>query len=135
MVRNILGVIVGILVGLFVNGSLISLGHIVVPPPAGFDGTSLEGVAATIHLLEVKHLIPVFLAHAIGPLVGTFLAMLIAVSHKMKIAIGMGVFFLIGGIAASIFIPAPIWFRIVDVVFAYVPMALLGAKLGGAGKE
>jgi len=68
MVRNILGVIVGIVVGLVVNGSLINLGHILVPPPEGFDGSSLEGVAATIHLLEVKHLLPLFLAHALCPL-------------------------------------------------------------------
>jgi hypothetical protein len=135
MVRNILAVIAGIVVGSVVNMGLINLGHAIIPPPAGVDLSTMESLAATIHLFEPKHYIFVFLAHALGPLVGTFVAMLIAVSHKMKIAIGLGVFFLLGGIAANVMIPAPMWYRALDIIVAYVPMALIGAKLGGAGKS
>lgn len=39
--------------------------------------------------------------------------------------------FLAGGVAANIMIPAPAWYRIVDLVFAYLPMAFLGWKLSG----
>lgn len=135
MVRNILAVIAGIVVGSVVNMGLINLGHVIIPPPAGVDLSTMESLAATIYLFEPKHYIFVFLAHALGPLVGTFVAMLIAVSHKMKIAIGLAVFFLLGGIVANIMIPAPMWYRALDIILAYVPMALIGAKLGGAGKS
>lgn len=135
MLRNILGVIVGIVVGSVVNMVLISLGHLLIPLPEGVDVSSMERLAATIHLFGPKDYIVPFVAHSAGPLVGTFLAMLIAKSHKWKIAIGMAVFFLLGGIAANVMIPAPMWYRILDLVVAYIPMSLIGAKLGGAGKE
>jgi hypothetical protein len=60
--------------------------------------------------------------------------MLIAASHKAYIAVGMGVWFLLGGIIANVWIPAPFWFHVLDLVVAYVPTTWLGAKLGGAGK-
>ena len=64
-----------------------------------------------------------------------FLAMMIAASHKTKIAIGMGAWFLLGGVIANVWIPAPLWFKLLDLIVAYVPMTWLGAKLGGAGKS
>ncbi len=135
MLRNILAVIVGIVVGGIVNMSLVNVGHVLVPLPDGADVSSMDRLAATIHLFGPKDLLFPFLAHAIGPFTGTCVAMLIAVSSKWKIAIGMALFFLLGGIVANVMIPAPLWFRALDLLVAYVPMSLLGAKLGGAGKE
>lgn len=135
MIRNIVAVIVGIVVATIVNMGIITIGHSIVPPPAGADVSSMEGLASTIHLFEPKHFVFPFVAHALGPLVGTLVTMLIAVSHKMKIAIGMAVFFLLGGIAANVMIPAPFWYKAVDLIFAYIPTTLIGAKLGRADKE
>ncbi|MEO5859959.1 MAG: hypothetical protein ABIR33_13530 [Pyrinomonadaceae bacterium] len=135
MVRNIIGVIVGILVSFVVNMGFIAIGPALIPLPEGVDNSSLARLAETIHLFEPKNFLIPFLAHALGPLVGTFVTMLIAVSHKMKIAIGMAVFFLLGGIAANVMIPAPVWYKAVDLIFAYLPTTLAGARLGGAGKE
>jgi hypothetical protein len=134
MVRNIVGVIVGIVVASVVNMALIAVGHAIVPLPPGADVSTMEKLSETIHLFGPQNFIFVFLAHALGPLVGTFVTMLIAVSHKMKIAIGMTVFFLLGGIAANVMIPAPSWFKAVDLIFAYIPSSLIGARLAGAGK-
>lgn len=134
MIRNIIGIIVGIVAGSIVNMAFIGVGPSVIPLPPGADNSSMEALTATIHLFEPKHYIFPFLAHAFGSLVGTFVAILIAVSHKWRIAVGLAAFFLLGGIAAVIMIPAPLWFDAVDLTFAYIPMALLGAKLGGAGK-
>lgn len=67
--------------------------------------------------------------------VGTFVATLIAASHKFTIAMIMGVLFLIGGIVAVIMLPAPLWYDVIDLLFAYIPMALIGAKLGGASRS
>ncbi len=131
IVRNILAVVLGFVLGSIVNMLVLSAGHALMPPPAGFDGTSLEGVAKTIHLLTPVDLIVPFLAHAIGPFVGVLAAMFIAASSRKTIAIILGVLFLAGGIAANIMIPAPMWYRVVDVVFAYIPMAFLGWKLSG----
>lgn len=130
-VRNILAVVLGFMAGNIVNMAVITAGHAIMPPPPGFDGNSMEGVVSTIHLLQpVDYIVP-FLAHALGPLVGVFVAMFIAASGRKVIAIILGCLFLAGGIAANIMIPAPIWYRAVDVLLAYVPMVFLGYKLSG----
>jgi len=129
--RNILAVVLGFVSGNVVNMAVITAGHAIMPPPAGFDGNSMEGVASTIHLLQpIDYVVP-FLAHALGPLVGVFVAMFVAASGRKVIAIILGCLFLAGGIAANIMIPAPMWYRAVDVLLAYVPMAFLGYKLSG----
>lgn len=132
MIRNVLAVIVGIVIGSIVNMGLINLGHAVIPLPPGTDVSTMEGVAAAMPLFGPEQFIFPFLAHACGTLVGTLVATLIAASHKLKIALGLGVLFLIGGIVAVVMFPAPLWYDVIDLVFAYIPMAWIGAKLGGA---
>jgi len=44
----------------------------------------------------------------------------------MKIALGIGIFFLAGGIANIFMLPSPTWFSVVDLVVAYIPMGYLG---------
>jgi hypothetical protein len=135
MIRNILAVIAGVVAGGLLNSALIMLSSSVIPPPAGVDVTTAEGLQAGMHLLEAKHFIFPFLAHALGTLVGALVAALIAASHKMKFALGIGVFFLLGGIVASFMIPAPLWFKALDIVAAYLPMAWIGGRLAGAGRS
>lgn len=131
VVRNILAVILGFFIGNIVNMAVLAAGHAIMPPPAGFDGSSMEGVASTIHLLKPIDFIVPFLAHALGPLVGVLCAMFIAASGRKVIVIILACLFLAAGIVANIMIPAPMWYRVIDVVFAYVPMAFLGWKLSG----
>lgn len=131
IVRNVLAVVLGFMAGNVVNMLIITAGHAIMPPPAGFDGKSMEGVASTIHLLQpIDYIVP-FLAHAAGPLVGVIVAMFIAATSRKTIAIILGCLFFAAGIAANIMIPAPMWYRAVDVLLAYVPMAYLGFKLSG----
>jgi hypothetical protein len=129
ILRNVFAVITGLIVGSFVNMGIVMISGSIIPPPDGVDVTSMEGLKASIHLFEPRHFIFPFLAHAIGVLVGSFLAYLIAGSHKMKFAIGIGAFFLIGGIANVMMISSPLWFTCVDLIGAYFPMAWIGAKL------
>lgn len=82
-----------------------------------------------MHLFEPRHFLFPFLAHAIGTLAGAVVAGLIAASYKMKFALGIGVFFLIGGIANVFMLPAPAWFVVADLALAYIPMGWLGGKL------
>ena len=42
------------------------------------------------------------------------------------LACAIGAVFMAGGIAASFMIPAPIWFIVLDLVAAYLPMVWLG---------
>ena len=131
IVRNILAVIACIVVGSAVNMGLIMISGYIIPPPEGVDPTNMENLKASMHLFEAKHFIFPFLAHALGALVGAFLAALIAVSHKMKFALAIGVFFLLGGIVIIFMLPSPLWFTILDLAIAYIPMAWLGGMIAG----
>ena len=114
---------------MIVNGGLISISDSIIPNPEGFDNTNMDNMKATFHLLAPKHLIMPFLAHAIGTFVGAFIAGLIAATHKKKIALSIGVVFLIGGISMVVILPSPIWFSALDILLAYIPMAWLAAKM------
>jgi len=130
IVRGILAVIAGVVVGQVVNMALILLGPHVIPPPAGVDMTTAEGLRATIHLLEPRHFIFPFLAHALGTGVGATAAYVIAASHRSIYAYAIGAISLAGGIAATFMFPAPAWFVVLDLVAAYLPMAWIATRLG-----
>jgi hypothetical protein len=135
ILRNILAIIAGIVVGGLVNLGIVMLGYKLIPLPPGVDTSTMEGLKAAMPLFEAKHFIMPFAAHAIGTLVGALIAALIAVSHKMKFALAVGVWFILGGIAACLMIPAPTWFVALDLIVAYFPMAWLGGKLGSGGDK
>ncbi len=131
LLRNLLAAVAGLLVGSIVNGVIVDLSGTVLPPPAGVDPNNLESIKANIHLYGPVHFMFPFLAHALGTLVGAFLAAKIAVANKMIPALIIGVMFLAGGIYMVTLIPAPTWFIALDLIVAYIPMAYLGGKLGG----
>ena len=126
--RNILAVIIGLVIGNVLNMSLVNLG-LNIYPIEGYDGKDFEFLAKVMPTLPFAYFIFPFLAHALGTLAGAFVAGLIAATHKMKFAMAIGGFFLIGGILVNIMITGPIWFTLVDIFFAYIPMAWFGGKL------
>ena len=132
MLRNILGIMVGVVLGSMVNMALVTVSSALIAPPTGADMTTVEGLRAAMPRMEAKHFVFPFLAHALGTLVASLVAAAIAASHKMKIALFFGVLFLCGGIAASTMIPAPPWFIALDLIVAYIPMAWIGGKLARA---
>lgn len=126
ILRSIVAVIAGVVLGSLVNMALIMASGHVIPPPAGADMTTAEGLGAAMHLMEPRHFLFPFLAHALGTLVGAFVAAKVSRSHKRLCAGIVGVLFLIGGIMAARMIPAPAWFVALDLIGAYLPFAWLG---------
>ena len=127
--RNTLAFLAAVILDMVVNGSLITISAQVIPPPAGVDVTQAESLVANIHLFEPKHFLMPFLAHALGTLAGAIAVTLLAASQQKKLALGIGALFLIGGVMAAFMIPAPAWFIGLDLLAAYLPMALLGFVL------
>jgi hypothetical protein len=129
--RNVAAVLLGFIVGSLVNMAIITVSPHVIPPPTGVDVTKVESMQASMHLFEAKHFLFPFLAHALGALVGSLLAFVAAGARRAAMAYTVSALFLAGGIAACLMIPAPTWFKVIDLVFAYLPMAWLGTRLGG----
>ncbi|MCT4581317.1 MAG: hypothetical protein N4A35_07870 [Flavobacteriales bacterium] len=125
VIRNVLAVVLGWFIGSVVNMGLVNLGHQVFPME-GVDMNNMTALAEIMPSLGAEHFIFPFLAHALGTFVGAIVAALIAGSRKKTFALVIGGLFLIGGIAVNIMLPGPIWFAALDVLLAYIPMALLG---------
>ena len=100
IIRNILALIAGWIVGSVINMGLIQMGHALIPIE-GIDPSDMEALASVMPTLDFKYFIFPFLAHALGTLAGAIVAGLLAVSHKMKFSLGVGVLFLLGGAAPS----------------------------------
>ncbi|MBL7923648.1 MAG: hypothetical protein JNL88_05580 [Bacteroidia bacterium] len=129
VIRNILAVVAGAVGGSVVNMSIITVSSSVIPPPAGVDVTTMEGLKSSLHLFEPRHFLMPWLAHALGTFAGALLAVVIAATHKVRIALVIGLLFLAGGIANVLLLPSPLWFTVVDLGLAYLPMAWWAAKL------
>jgi len=130
ILRNVLAVIAGFVLGSIVNMSLVTAGPHVFALPPGVDVNDMNSLKSSAHLMQPKHFLFPFLAHALGTLVGALTAHVIAASHRSVFAYVIGVLNLAGGIAASFMIPAPTWFIALDLLVAYLPMAWLAIKLG-----
>lgn len=130
LLRNIAAIVAGVILGGVANMMLVVVGPTIIPPPAGVDVTDPDAIRHSIDLFEAKHFVFPFLAHSIGTLFGALVAYLVAASYKKTIVLVIGALFLFGGIAASLMIPAPVWFIVLDLVVAYIPMAWLGGRIG-----
>lgn len=129
---NIVAVLAGIVTGSLVNMGIVNVGPSVIPLPDGADVSTMESLRDSMKLFTPANFICPFLAHAFGTLTGAFIAAKLAASHRLKFAIGMGVFFLLGGIAAVSMLGGPLWFNAADLLLAYLPMGYLGGRLAGA---
>jgi hypothetical protein len=127
--RNIAAFIIGLLIGSAVNMMVIYIGPSIIPPPDGVDVTTTEGLKASMHLFGPEHFIFPFLAHGLGTFVGALVAGGIAATHSFKIALGIGLMFLIGGFSMVLMLPSPVWFSVLDLFGAYLPMAYLAGKI------
>lgn len=127
-----LAFVLGAVFGSIANMMVITHGPKVIPLPEGADFTTPEAAAASIPLLETHHFIVPFVAHALGTLLGAFLAAKIAKTRRVGVALAIGVLFLASGAMMIMSLDSPMWFNVVDLVFAYLPMAWLGARAAGA---
>jgi hypothetical protein len=129
ILKNILAIVFGLLIGGIVNTGIIMVSGYIIPPPEGTDLKTLEGLLAAMPLMEPKHFLMPFLAHALGTFVGAILAASMAVNYKMRFAMIIGICFLVAGIMNIFMLPSPVWFTIVDLGFAYIPIAYLGGRI------
>jgi len=129
ILRNVMAVIAGVAVGVFINGGLVQLGTGLIPSPVKVTPDNLAAIAESLHLFEPKHYIFPYLAHALGTLVGAFAAVKLSSNKHIGFGLGIGIFFLVGGITAATMIPAQTWFVALDLLTAYLPMGFFGWKL------
>lgn len=127
--RNVLAVLAGVLLGGALNGGIVAVSGSIIPPPEGANLTTVEGLKASMHLMQPKHFVMPFLAHASGTLLGAYVACRLAPNGSTRPGWIVGVLFLTGGIANVLMLPSPLWFSVLDLVVAYIPMAYIATKI------
>ena len=127
ILKNILVFFVGCILGMSVNMGLILAGNLLIPLADGVDPMDAT-------MWELKYFLFPFLAHAVGTLVGAFIVAKYTASYRMILSLSVGVFFLLGGISMVFIMPAPLWFIVIDIFLAYIPMGWYGWKLTGQDK-
>ena len=133
LIRWVIAVIVGVAIGSAVNMALILVSGKVIPPPAGADVTTVEGLRASLPLFTPRHFVFPFLAHALGSFAGALVAALLTPGRSPGPAYVVGSVFLAGGIVNTFMLPAPTWFVALDLLAAYVPAAWLAHRLAARG--
>ncbi|MFT4533925.1 MAG: hypothetical protein ACI9P5_001277 [Saprospiraceae bacterium] len=134
LLRNILAVLAGLVIGGIVNSGIITLGPNLISAPDGVDPNDIESIKANIDLYGWKHFIIPLLAHALGTLAGAFVAVKLGISKQKTLAYIIAGLFLIGGLLMAIMIPEFWMFSIIDLLIAYFPMGILGWMLAGKGE-
>ena len=125
IIRNVLAVVAGAVVCIGLNGLLLGVMMNALGTPQGFDPNS----PSTYHLLEARHYLSPFVAHAVPSLIGGLIAAAIAATRKLTCALVVGGLHMLGGIAAAFIIPTPAWFVALDLIVSYMPMAWIGGRL------
>ena len=129
ILKNIGAVVAGVLLGSVVNMGIIIVGMLVIPLPEGTDMADTESMKAFMASAGPLHFLPPFLAHAAGTFVGAATAAYLATTKKMWFALGIAIWFLFGGIVAITMYGGPLWFKLLDLGAAYLPLGFLGGKL------
>ena len=112
------------------NGAIINISSKVIAPPKGFDLKTMEGLQAAMPQMGPEHFLFPFLAHAMGTLISAILISRFLKSQELIFSMMAGILFLLGGVSMVIMLPStPIWFVLVDLIGAYIPIAYLGYKL------
>ncbi|MFM7643558.1 MAG: hypothetical protein ACKO5N_02075 [Sphingomonadales bacterium] len=132
--KSILLSVLGLFIGALTNGLIVKLGTALVKAPKGFDLNTPEGLAKAMPHMGFEHFVFPFLAHAIGTLIGAYFVTRVRVNRPLINAMAIGFAFLAGGVMMVLTLPqTPLWFILLDLVVAYLPMAYLGYKLGNRG--
>ena len=96
IVRNIIAVIIGLVIGNVVNMSLVQIGYTVYP--LKINTNDMEALAKFLETADAKYYIFPFIAHAAGTLFGAFFAALFSKNRNFGVALIIGGFFFLGGI-------------------------------------
>ena len=129
MGRKILAVIAGIIAGSLTIFLFETVGHLIVPPPAGMDATNVESIRAAMSQMTLASFLLILAAWCGGSFVGGLVAAAIARTDGGRgCALIVAGFIVLSGIATMILIPHPIWFWIAGIVLPF-PCALAGARL------
>jgi uncharacterized protein YacL len=128
MIKNVLYVLSGVIIGGAVIYLVESIGHKIYPLPENFDWTDTEVIENHIASLPIGAFVIVLLAYILGSFAGGFMTALYKNSGLANV-IAVGVILLLLGLLNLLMIQHPTWFLVVSLM-TYLPSAYVGGSLG-----
>ena len=128
MIKNILYVLSGVIIGGAVIYLVESIGHKIYPLPENLDWTDAEALGDHIATLPIGAFVMVLLAYLLGSLAGGFMTVLYK-NSGMSNSITVGIILTLLGLLNLIMIQHPTWFIVVSLSL-YAPSAYFGGRLG-----
>ncbi|MDR6458713.1 uncharacterized protein YacL [Chryseobacterium vietnamense] len=115
MLRRILAVLAGLIVGSICITVVEKIGHALYPPPAEAAAGDMEALKEYVDQAPFMALFFVIIAYALAAIVSGFTASKISNNGKSTSAVICGVIFLLMTIYMMISLPSPIWFWILGI--------------------
>tara|TARA_Y100001970_G_C13971676_1_gene718526 strand:+ start:309 stop:704 length:396 start_codon:yes stop_codon:yes gene_type:complete len=125
MIRNIIGVITGLIIGMITNLVVVIINLALHPMPKGVTFADKQGVAQYIQSLPLLALILILIAHLSQSFIGAFIAAKISLSYQLPCALIVGICSLILGIINIVDMQLPNW------MFVEMPLYLIAAWTAG----
>ena len=138
MLRNILGLIVGIAVAVVTVMLMQWLSHSTFPPPEGLDYTDTTAVNAHLASAPVAALVIVLASYLFATFDGVFIACLIGRVQPMIYALIIGVLMLAATASNLFMFRHPTWFSvgsIVGIIFSAWLATLLIKRIREQGSD
>lgn len=131
MIRIILSVLAGVIIGGIVTGLLEAVGHIALPLPDGLlpeDMSDADALRAAMAEVPDINRMAVVAAWAGGALAAGWVTSAVARSYHLALSMMAGGGLLFAGLSNLIFIPSPLWMWAAGLA-VFLPMAWLGYRL------
>lgn len=128
MLRTVLAVVLGLVMGGMVVFAIEVVGHLIHPPPADLDTGDREAMKRYVEQLPPAAFLFVLLAYAAGSFAGGWVAARVARRAPLVHAVIVGALLLAAGIMNVVMIPHPLWFTFASLA-VFLPAALAGAWL------
>lgn len=134
MLRTVLSVIAGVLVGFFVITLIEAASHFIFPPPEGLNPMDAESIKLYMKDIPIGALLLVWFSYVAGSFVSGLIAAILSRINQMRVGFACGLIMLIAGSFNLYMIPHPLWFSI-GTILTYIPLALAGSNFGKKIKD
>lgn len=132
MIKDVLSVLGGVVVGNVVFLLFQVVGYAVSPEPVGFDPNKMSYTREVVDAMPFYAWLILFTGYAAGTIAGGFIVGKYAESKSKVFPVILAIFFLLGWLVNIVRIPHPGW-AIVLVFLIFVPAALFGHRLSIQG--
>lgn len=126
--RNALALMAGLIAAFVFNSVTLQLLGSLTGMEAQSEMTPEEIANHLKNLKPWQFAVP-FAAHVLGSFAGGFIAASLSKTQPKVLAVTVALIHLAGGVAMVMAFPHPIWFVILDLTLAYVPIAWLAYKV------